>query len=241
MPAQSFFESFVGGSGRTYIPNPDGFIKGIWHEICAIEWDLQAADSILVSCDSLLYLSLADVDDFDLVIDTPDENAISMQAEGSTCKRVLRSDGFDLLFRSRFPNLDKPIIGNGGEDVLCLFRGSYIMDYAFVAAIFSNWFLLLSEKKSYFNVPINCTFVSRGSEESVGEGPTEASHSVWVTFENGNIVETFLDRPEHDCSIDSSWGEQGGIVIESECENLCLSEKWGTECPESRRLLVILL
>ena len=101
-----------------------------------------------------------------------------MQAEGSTGKRVFCSDGFDLLFRSRFPNLDKPIIGNGGEDVLCLFRGSYIMDYAFVAAIFSNWFLLLSEKKSYFNVPINRTFVSRGSEESVGEGPTEASHSV---------------------------------------------------------------
>lgn len=100
-----------------------------------------------MSCDSFLYLSLTDVDNFDLAIDTPDKNAISMQAERSTGKRVLRIDGLDLLFRSWFPNFDKPVIGNGGEDVLCFFGGSYIMDYAFVTAIFSNWLLLLSGRK----------------------------------------------------------------------------------------------
>ncbi len=97
-----------------------------------------------------------------------------------------------LLLGSWFPDLDVAIISHAGEDVQCLFRGSYIMNNAFVAFVLSNGFLHLELRLSYLDVPVDNALVRRCTKKSVSECPSKSGYGIAVSFEYGNVVVVFV-------------------------------------------------
>lgn len=197
MSHHCFCQSLRGRLWASNIPNSKGFVKWVWHQVRTIVRNLQRWNSILMSFDHIFDSLFSNVEYFDLVIDTPKVDLISIETEGDTGERIFCLMNGNFLLGSLLPNSKSSIISNTGNEFSGFLRTWYTLNNACMPFILSGEFPRL-------NVPVTDGFISWASDQMIGVTPRKRNHCICVRLQIQDIGIWIFAVPDKDLFIHSS-------------------------------------